>query len=127
MFLGRLYCIRNGYILPSVTDRASPLTPAVLHILLAVSETHRHGYAIMKQVQADARGAVTIGPGTLYGSLNRMLKAGLVTEVAPPDGEDERRIYYGITAAGRQALAAELDRYRRVVAVSAALQPAPEG
>lgn len=57
-----------------------PLTPAVLHILLALSSGERHGYAIMKQVEADSQGQVKMGPGTLYGSLKRMLEAGLVQE-----------------------------------------------
>ena len=58
----------------------TPLTPAVLHILLALSMEERHGYGIMKQVEMDSRGKVNIGPGTLYGSLKRMLEAGLVKE-----------------------------------------------
>ena len=56
-----------------------PLTPAVLHILLALSVKERHGYGIMKQVQTDSQGKVTMGPGTLYGSLGRMMEAGLDT------------------------------------------------
>ena len=59
---------------------SAPLTPAVLHILLALSSEERHGYGIMKQVNADSRGKVTMGPGTLYGSLARMMEAGLIRE-----------------------------------------------
>lgn len=98
-----------------------PLTPAVLHILLALSMRERHGYAIMKQVEADSQGKVKMGPGTLYGSLGRMMKAGLITEGekrVDPEMDDERRIYYRITAQGRGALSAELERYRAVVAVA---------
>ena len=62
------------------TINTPPLTPAVFHILLALSSGERHGYGIMKQVEADSQGNVTMGPGTLYGSLKRMLDAGLVRE-----------------------------------------------
>jgi DNA-binding PadR family transcriptional regulator len=99
----------------------SPLTPAVFHILLALSGAERHGYGIMKQVETDSRGQVPMGAGTLYGSLKRMLDAGLVTESekrVDPELDDARRIYYRITGDGRRALAAELDRYRRIVALA---------
>ena len=98
----------------------APLTPAVLHILLALSTEERHGYAIMKQVESDSQGKVKMGPGTLYGSIGRMLEAGLIGETdkkIDPDLDDERRIYYRITALGKKTLAAELDRYREVVAI----------
>lgn len=99
----------------------APLTPAVLHILLALAAEERHGYGIMKQVQADSGGQVTMGPGTLYGSLNRMLDAGLIRESArrvDPEMDDERRIYYRISALGQTTLKAELERYRRVLTVA---------
>jgi DNA-binding PadR family transcriptional regulator len=103
-------------------DKAkTPLTPAVLHILLALSTRERHGYGIMKQVKADSRGKVKMGPGTLYGSLGRMLEAGLISESdkkIDPEMNDERRVYYKITGLGQEALAAELERYREVVAVA---------
>jgi DNA-binding PadR family transcriptional regulator len=106
----------------------APLTPAVLHILLALSTEERHGYGIMKQVERESRGKVKMGPGTLYGSLNRMMAAGLIRESdtrRDPAMDDERRIYYGITGLGRKALAAELDRYREVVAVATEKHVAP--
>jgi len=99
----------------------APLTPAVLHILLALSTQERHGYGIMKQVEADSQGKVKMGPGTLYGSIRRMMEAGLIGESEKqedPEMDDERRIYYRITGEGRAALAAELMRYRGVVAVA---------
>lgn len=83
----------------------------MLHILLALSHGERHGCGIMKQVKADSLGEVTMGPGTLYGSIKRMLEAGLIRESAQrvdPELDDERRIYYEITRAGRTALAAGL-------------------
>lgn len=99
----------------------APLTPAVLHILLALSKGERHGYGIMKQVELESQGKVRMGPGTLYGSLGRMMAAGLIRESAKrvdPAMDDERRIYYTLTGLGRKALEAELDRYRDVVAVA---------
>jgi DNA-binding PadR family transcriptional regulator len=98
-----------------------PLTPAVFHILLALSSGARHGYSIMKQVEADTQGKVNMGTGTLYGSLKRMLDAGLVEESdqrVDPEMDDERRIYYQMTGAGAQALAAELERYNRIVTLA---------
>jgi DNA-binding PadR family transcriptional regulator len=98
-----------------------PLTPAVLHILLALSTQERHGYGIMKQVESDSRGKVRMGPGTLYGSIRRMTDAGMIRESdkkIDPNLDDERRVYYRITALGQQSLAAELQRYRQVVEVA---------
>jgi DNA-binding PadR family transcriptional regulator len=99
----------------------APLTPAVLHILLALSTQERHGYGIMKQVESDSQRKVKMGSGTLYGSLGRMIDAGLIRESdkrVDPKMDDERRVYYKITAQGQKALAAELQRYREVVAVA---------
>lgn len=98
----------------------APLTPAVLYILLSLSSGDKHGYAIMKQVEADSGAKVKMGPGTLYGSLKRMIEAGLIRESDHKVDEhmgDERRIYYRITGEGKAALMAELDRYREVVAL----------
>lgn len=105
----------------TVSNPKPPLTPAVFHILLALSSGERHGYSIMKQVAADSQGKVKMGAGTLYGSLKRMLDAGLVEasdKRIDPELDDERRIYYRITAIGRQLLAAEIDRYRHIVALT---------
>jgi DNA-binding PadR family transcriptional regulator len=107
----------------------APLTPAVLHILLVLSTKERHGYGIMKQVEADSQGKVKMGPGTLYGSLGRMIEAGLIRESGKkvdPKMDDERRVYYKITAIGQRALAAELDRYREVVAVARQKRLSPD-
>jgi DNA-binding PadR family transcriptional regulator len=100
----------------------------VLHILLALATQERHGYGIMKQVKADSRGKVTMGPGTLYGSLGRMIEAGLIRESnkkIDPEMDDERRVYYRITSLGQATLAAELDRYRDVVALAKQKQLSP--
>src|SRR5688500_12190918 len=105
----------------TTTNATPPLTPAVFYILLALSSRERHGYGIMKQVEADSQGKVAMGPGTLYGSLKRMLDAGLVKESdkrVDPEMDDERRIYYQITGMGTEALAAELERYKRIVTLA---------
>jgi DNA-binding PadR family transcriptional regulator len=93
----------------------------VLHILLALSTQERHGYGIMKEVESESQGKVKMGPGTLYGSIGRMIEAGLIRESdkrVDPEMDDERRVYYKITGLGREALTAELERYREVVAVA---------
>ena len=105
----------------TTTSATPPLTPAVFHILLALSTGERHGYGIMKQVEADSQGKVAMGPGTLYGSLKRMLDAGLIRESdkrVDPEMDDQRRIYYQITGAGAEVLTAELERYQRIVSIA---------
>jgi DNA-binding PadR family transcriptional regulator len=92
-----------------------PLTPAVFHILLALYGRERHGYDIMQQVKEDSWGAVKMGPGTLYGSLDRMIEAGLV---AKGNTEDPRRIYYRLTALGQTTLRAETERLSRTALVA---------
>lgn len=106
----------------------TPLTPAVLHILLALSTEERHGYGIMKQAESESQGKVKMGPGTLYGSLGRMMEAGLIRESdkkVDSKLDDERRVYYKITALGQATLVAELERYRQVVAVARKKRLAP--
>lgn len=87
-----------------------PLTPAVFHILLALFGRERHGYDIMQQVRTDTGDTVKMGPGTLYGSLDRMIEAGLV---AKANTQDPRRIYYRLTALGQTTLRAETERLSR--------------
>ncbi|HEV2134290.1 MAG TPA: PadR family transcriptional regulator [Terracidiphilus sp.] len=99
----------------SKTKPAGPLTPAVFHILLALYRRERHGYDIMLQVKEDSRGQVKMGPGTLYGSLDRMIAAGLVIE---SNKQDPRRIYYKLTAQGQTALRAESERLSVVAAMA---------
>ena len=109
--------IHNGYIIRNMSksNPAGPLTPAVFHILLALHSGDRHGYDIMQQVKEDSRGVVKMGPGTLYGSLDRMIAAGLVIK---SDTRDPRRIYYRLTALGQVALKAESDRLSAVAAIA---------
>jgi DNA-binding PadR family transcriptional regulator len=84
-----------------------PLTPAVFHILLALFGKERHGYDIMQKVKTDSQNAVKMGPGTLYGSLDRMIAAGLVIR---SQTRDPRRIYYKLTPLGEATLRAETKR-----------------
>lgn len=94
---------------------AEPLTPAVFHILLALYGWERHGYDIMQQVKADSEGAVKMGPGTLYGSLDRMIEAGLVTK---GNTRDPRRIYCKLTTVGEATLRAETERLSHVAGIA---------
>src|SRR5579862_9779113 len=90
-----------------------PLTPPVFHILLALSEGERHGYAIMQDVAKDTGDSLQLGPGTLYGCLKRMLAARLVEESderPDPDLDDERRRYYRLTDLGERTVRAEAER-----------------
>jgi DNA-binding PadR family transcriptional regulator len=99
-------------------NKKPSLTPAVFHILLALSGGELHGYGIMKQVEADSEGKIKMGAGTLYGSLKRMLDAGFITESdkrVDSEMDDARRVYYRITGVGAEAFAAELERLRRIV------------
>lgn len=96
-----------------------PLTPAVFHILLALSGGDRHGYAIAQEITDATAGRIRMGPGTLYGTLTRMLAAGLVLEPAGKGargaGPDERRRYYRITPFGRRVAKAEAARLAALV------------
>lgn len=95
-----------------------PLPSATLHILAALRRGERHGYAIMRDVEALSDGAVTMGPGTLYGSLKRMLADGLVEEAEErpdPELDDQRRRYYRLTGLGERVCVAELQRLAALV------------
>ena len=94
-----------------------PLPVSQLHILLALTTGDKHGYAIMKEIEAFTRGAVTMGPGTRYGAVKQMLKAGLIvesTERPDPDLDDERRRYYHLTDLGVRTLEAEVVRMEQL-------------
>jgi len=100
---------------------SQPLTPAVYHILLALVEGEKHGYAIMKDVEAQTGGTMRMGPGTLYGSIKRMLASALIEEAderPDPALDDERRHYYRLTGLGQRIAAAESQRLERAVAVA---------
>ena len=98
-----------------------PLTPAVFHILLALADGEKHGYAIMKDVEIQTNGQNKMGPGTLYGSIKRMLAAGLIEESGQrpdPDMDDERRRYYRLTNQGQNVVRTESQRLTELVRVA---------
>jgi DNA-binding PadR family transcriptional regulator len=96
-------------------SKGAPLTPAVFHILLALTDGPRHGYGIMQSVKDTA--GLEMGPGTIYGSIQRMEDAGLVREVAATSlqgNSDGRRRYYDLTPGGRESLETESGRVARL-------------
>lgn len=100
-----------------------PLTPPVFHILLALADEERHGYGIMQDVAVQTNNKLTLGPGTLYGCLKRMLAAGLVEETGErpdPSLDDDRRRYYRMTPLGRRAVRAEAERLASAVTAARA-------
>ena len=102
----------------SVEPQALPMTPAVYQILLSLADQQRHGYGIMQEVDERTTGEVRLGPGTLYRSIKRMRKAGLIEATGDPltGGDDEdRRRFYRITRSGRDVLANEARRLARLV------------
>ena len=95
-----------------------PLTPAVFHILLALVNGDKHGYGIMKDVEDQTAGVIKLGPGTLYGTIKRLLAAGLIIEIderPDPELDDERRRYYRLTALGNQFALQENQRLTQAV------------
>jgi|SRR5581483_3206859 len=106
-----------------------PLQPATFHILLAVADDDRHGYAIIQDVAERTGGAIRLSAGTLYRSIQRMLEQGLIVEPrerpAPAD-DDERRRYYRITALGTAVAKAEARRLANLVKMARARGLAPE-
>ena len=114
--------------MPSDPHAQLPLTPVVLHILLALADERqgKHGYAIAREVEELTDGQIRMGPGTLYGSFQRMLDADLIEERrARTSDEDERRRYYRITPFGRRVLGLELSRLADVVAIARRKQLLP--
>jgi DNA-binding PadR family transcriptional regulator len=94
-------------------DSMLPLPTATFHILMALADDDRHGYAIIQEVAARTSGTVTLGAGTLYRSIQRMIEQGLIEEIAErpaPEFDDERRRYYRLTRFGRLVAEAEARR-----------------
>jgi DNA-binding PadR family transcriptional regulator len=97
-----------------------PLTPTVFHMLLALADGEKHGYGIMQAVEEETRGKMQVRIGSLYGSIRRMIEAGLIEETSDrpdPELDDERRRYYGLTNFGRRVLTAEAARIAQAMAV----------
>jgi DNA-binding PadR family transcriptional regulator len=108
------------------------LTPAAFQILLALVEGDRHGYGIMQAASEGSGGRTRLGPGTLYGTIRRLLDAGLIEEAderPDPDLDDERRRYYRLTSRGRRAAESEARHLEELVrqAQAARLLPLPGG
>ena len=100
-----------------------PLTPAVFNILLALADGEKHGYGIMLEVEVNTDGQVQMAPGTLYGSIKRMLKSDLIEESderADPEMDDQRRRYYRLTDLGRRTLRMEAERLASQIRVARA-------
>lgn len=100
-----------------------PLPPATFHILMAVADRERHGYAIIQEVAERTGGLVRLSAGTLYRSLQRMLEQGVIEETGErpaPDEDDERRRYYRITPFGRAVARAETQRLAELVRLARA-------
>jgi DNA-binding PadR family transcriptional regulator len=120
----------------SDVDALLPLPHATFHILLALADEDRHGYAIMLDVDARTRGELKLSAGTLYRSIQRMLEQGLIVETherpayarsasARPEDDNERRRYYRITAFGRTVAKAEAHRLNQLVRMARAAGLAP--
>jgi DNA-binding PadR family transcriptional regulator len=102
-------------------EKMLPLTPAVFHVLLALADGERHGYAIMQEVAVHTEGRIKMGPGTLYGTIKRLIAAQLIEESderPDADTDDERRRYYRLTGVGQRVVKAEAQRYAEMVAVA---------
>ena len=102
-----------------MSDAQSPLTPAMFHVLLALADGDKHGYAVLKEVAQQTAGEVQLSTGTLYGIIKRLLVDGLIIEVRPHPAlakDDQRRKYYHLTDAGRSVALAEAERLEKLVA-----------
>lgn len=109
-------------------DAALPLPPATFHILLALSDGERHGYAIIQEVEARTDGELRLSAGTLYRSIARMVEQGLISEVMKRAAkqDDQRRRYYRITPFGTAVARAEMRRLTQLVKIARASGIAPE-
>ncbi len=99
-------------------DPPARISPAMFHVMVALADEDRHGYAIMKEVAARTDGAVRLTASTLYGIVKRLLEDGWIAETtakAAPEGDDPRRRYYRLTPLGRRVAHAEADRMAQVV------------
>lgn len=97
-----------------------PLPQAQFHVLVALTEGDKHGYAIMQAVERSSNGIVRMGPATLYGTLKRLVEQGFAEELPyrPAPGDDQRRRYYRLSGLGQQVCAAEADRLASLVRVT---------
>ena len=107
----------------------SLLTPAALHILMSLAEGERHGYRIKLDVEERTGGSLSLGPGTLYEAIHRMLRDGWIAEAQATGEGSSRRRTYRITSDGRSRMETELERLEDIVkyARGRALLPGGEG
>jgi DNA-binding PadR family transcriptional regulator len=101
--------------IPDPVRELLPLTPAVFYILFALAEGEKHGYAIMKEVETVSGGHFTMGPGTLYTTIQRLLQVALIEETSTSSDSERRRRYYRLSRSGRQVFKAELNRMESLV------------
>ena len=97
------------------------LTPAAFHIMLVLADGENHGYAIMREVAENTGGKMRLGPGSLYGTIKRMLADGWIEESderPDPELDDERRRYYRLTGVGRKLVQAEAERLEQLVDIA---------
>ena len=97
------------------------LTPAMFQVLLALGDSEKHGYAILKEVEEQTNGHVRLSTGTLYAMIKRLLSEGIIAECRnrpPAEEDDQRRRYYRLTPLGRQVATAEVERMERMVATA---------
>lgn len=109
-----------------VHDEMLPLTPLSMAILLALADRHRHGYALMRDIETQTEGALKPGTGSLYAALERLEEDGLIREAEGEPGTDRRRRYFALTDAGRSVARAETRRLRRVLDVAAGRNLGPD-
>src|SRR4030095_15369436 len=110
-------------------DALLPLPPATFHILMALADEDRHGYAIIQDIAARTDGELQMSAGTLYRSIQRMQEQGLIVETRErpaPENDDERRRYYRITPFGLAVARAEAARLSQMVKLARARGIAPE-
>jgi DNA-binding PadR family transcriptional regulator len=110
-------------------DRLLPLSLPVFHMLLAISDGERHGYALKREILKRTEGKLNLGSGALYGSINKMLEEGLIVESderPDPHLDDERRRYYRITPLGRRVAQSEAIRMRHLVRLAQTKLKLPE-
>lgn len=102
------------------TEAFLPLPQAQFHVLVALTDGEKHGYAIMQSVETSSGGLVRMGPATLYGTLKRLVEQGLAieSEQRPSVGDDQRRRYYRLTALGRSVCAAEAERLDDLITIT---------